>query len=253
MSPLVSRRVVVTRPAAQSGEICVLLDKVGAIPVLVPTIAILPPHDFEPLDRALLTDGVYEWVVFTSSNGVRSVVERCAELGVDLGQRRDLGLAAVGPSTRSTMSTAGLTAAAMPTDYRAERIPEVLGDVEGCRILLPRSQMADGQLPDLLRARGAHVDAVSAYRTEILDLTADNLETLESVDAITLTSPSTVRGLVGGLAADVVTRAVVATVGPVTSAAARGLGLRVDVEATEPTSRGLVETLDAYEGWDRSR
>ena len=255
MSALEARRVVVTRPGAQSHEICGLLEAAGAVPVIVPTIAIEPPHSFEPLDRALRSAADYAWLVFTSANGARSVLQRAAALGLDLGRVADLRLAAVGPATRAVLSHAGLTVAAMPSDHRSDQLPESLGDVDGVRILLPRSDLADDKLPTLLRDRGAGVDAVAAYCTTTQAVTAAGLEALdEGVDAITFTSPSTIRGLVEGVGvarARIIEQAVVASVGPVTSAAARALGVRVDVEARESSSRGLVEALSTYEGWVR--
>ena len=255
MKALESRRVVVTRPAAQSAGISRLLEAVGAVPVLVPTIAIAPPASSEPLDRALRSAADYDWVVFTSANGARSVLQRTATLGLDLRRMADLRLAAVGPATRAVLSDAGLTVAAMPNDHRGDQIPESLGDVAGVRILLPRSDLADDALPSQLRVMGAAVDAVAAYRTTTQAVTAAALEELdEGVDAITFTSPSTVRGLVEGLRlvrARVIEQAVVASVGLVTSEAARALGVRVDVEARESSSRGLVEALSTYEGWVR--
>ena len=145
---------------------------------------------------------------------------------------------------------------ATPTTHRSDAIPGALGDLQGVRILLPRSDLADATLPDLLRARGAEVDAVTAYRTTTQPLTEAGLEAFaDGVDAFTFASPSAVRGLLAGVGPDlatVVEQAVVATVGPVTSEAARALGVRVDVEATDSTSRGLVEALRTYEGWARS-
>jgi uroporphyrinogen III methyltransferase/synthase len=253
MNALVSRRVVVTRSAAQSGEICGLLQAAGAVPVLVPTITIAPPASFERLDRALRSVAEYDWLVLTSANGARSVLQRTATLGLDLSRMTNLRLAAVGPATRAVLSDAGLTVAATPSDHRGDQIPGSLGDVDGLRILLPRSDLADDELPASLRDKGAGVDAVTAYRTTTKAMTAVGLEALdEGVDAITFTSPSTIRGLVEGLGvarARVIQEAVVASIGPVTSEAARALGVRVDVEASESSARGLVEALSTYEGW----
>lgn len=253
MSDLTSRRVVVTRPVAQSGEICGLLEGAGAVPVLVPTIAIAAPSSFEPLDRALRSGEAYDWIVFTSANGVRSVLERLADLGLEPPYLAGLRLAAVGPATRRVLTDAGLSVAAMPTDSGADAIPEALGDVRGVRILLPRSDLADATLPESLRARGARVDAVAAYVCVTRPLTNANLEALAAgVDAFTFASPSAIRGLLEGGSPDVTSaleQGVVATIGPVTSEAARVLGVRVDVEAVESTSRGLVEALCTYQGW----
>ena len=255
MNALESRRVVVTRPAAQSGEMCGLLEAAGAVPILVPTVAIAPPPSFQPLDRALRSAAEYDWLVFTSANGARSVLRRATTLGLDLGRVANLRLAAVGPATRAVLNDTGLTVAAMPSVHRGDQIPESLGDVDGVRILLPRSDLADDTLPGLLRDVGAGVDEVAAYCTTLRAVTEAGLEALdEGVDAITFTSPSTIRGLVEALGvarAHVIEESVVASVGPVTSKAARALGVRVDVEASESTSLGLVDALTTYEGWAR--
>ena len=111
-----------------------------------------------------------------------------------------LRLAAVGQATRAVLIDAGLTVHVMPDEHRGDQIPDSLGDLGGLRILLPRSDLADDGLPGLLQERGARVDAVAAYRTTTQAVTAAGLEALDQgVDAITFTSPSTVRGLVEGL------------------------------------------------------
>jgi len=254
MRALESRRVVVTRPPAQAVEICRMLESAGALPVLVPTIGIEPPASFEPLDRALRSAEEYDWVVFTSATGVQAVLRRTATLDVGLATSEPK-LAAVGPATARALSDSGLTVAATPGAHRADQIPDALGDLRGVRILLPRSDLADESLPSLLRALGAQVDAVAAYRTTMQAVTPTGLAVLEQgVDAITFTSPSTVRGLLEGLGSAgsrLMGDAVVASIGPVTSVAARELGVRVHVEARESTSRGLVDALATYQGWVR--
>jgi len=250
---LEARRVVVTRPAAQSTEICGLLKEAGAVPVLVPTIAIGPPASYESLDTALRSAADYDWWVFTSANGARAVLLRAAMLELDLSPVTHPRLAAVGSATAAVLRDAGLTVDVTPSHHRADQIPGVLGDLDGRRILLPRSDLADKSLPGLLRERGARVDEVAAYRTALRPVTpAGFAEFGQGVDAITFTSPSTVRGLVEGLGpahSRLVGDAVVASVGPVTSEAARALGLHVHVEANESTARGLVDALCRYEGW----
>ena len=253
MIPLEERRVVVTRPAAQAAEMCELLEKVGAVPVLVPTIAIGPPSSFESLDTALRSTEEYDWWVFTSANGARAVLQRAATLGLEFGHTSQPRLAAVGPATRAVLNDAGLRVAATPSDHRADQIPDALGDLNGGRILLPRSDLADDSLPGLLRGRGDRVDSVAAYRTRTQPVTPTGLAELrQGVDAITFTSPSSVRGLLEGLGSAhsrLVGKAVVASVGPVTSEAARALGVHVHVEASKSTARGLVDALCGYESW----
>jgi len=219
----------------------------GAILLPFPTVRISPPTDPRPLDEALRRWTSYDWVVFTSSNGVDQVIARAGSLGVPL--RADGGpkIAAVGPATMEAAEAAGLLVQAMPSEYLTDAIADAIGTVEGRRILLPRSSLARRSLADILRARGAHVDEVDAYDSLAASPDPSRLGRAPRVDLVVLTSASAVRNLASILPPSTFERiratAVAACIGPVTAEAARELGLRVAVVAEEHTVPGLVRSL----------
>lgn len=247
---LAGRRVVVTRPQDQAGEFCRRLQALGAEPVLFPVIAIRPPEAGGPLDQAIARLEAYDWVVFTSVNGVESFWERLVEIkalsnkeGADKPALRGK-VVAIGPATAHALLERGFPVYLIPAEYRAEAILDEIGDVAGQRILLPRADIARPLLRDGLRARGAHVDEVAAYSTAQGQPSPAAFEALQAgVDVVTFTSSSTVRNFVTLTRGLDYGRPLVACIGPVTAATADELGLRVDVIAEEYTVDGLLEAL----------
>jgi uroporphyrinogen III methyltransferase/synthase len=253
--PLLGRRVVVTRPRVQAGELAARLEELGAEVELVPTIEIGPPPDPAALDRAVQAAGTYDWIVFTSVNGVRVFFERMAALAGDVRALASARIAAIGPETAAELERRLLRPAVVPAEYRAEGLLDALGedDLRGRRVLLPRAAGARAILPDTLRARGSHVDEVIAYAAVApSDADAEGLRnalTAGAIDAITFTSSSTVRNfaaLAGAAAVAAIARAprpLVACIGPVTADTAREVGLRVDVVAPTYTAAALADAL----------
>jgi len=161
--PLAGRRIVVTRPRAQGEPLVAALERLGAVASLVPLVEVVAVDDSTELDHALRKLGRYDWVVFTSVNGVAAVGERLREAGEDV-QPAWPGVAAVGPATAAAARALGAEPV-VPERYEAAAIVERLGDVEGSRVLLPQGHRASAALADELRERGAFVDAIVAYRT----------------------------------------------------------------------------------------
>lgn len=246
---LAGRRIVVTRPR-DDGHLRRLLEAEGAVVLECPTIQIAPPSDYGPLDGALRSLAAYGWIVFTSRNGVAAVIARLAALGMTpeaLGRAR---LAVIGPGTGEALRGHGLAAALAPEEFRAEALVEAFAGrgVRGARVLLPRAAAARDVLPDGLRALGAEVDVVAAYRTEPGAPAPEVLEAVRTgaIDAVTFTSSSTVRyflQLAGPDARRVLEPALVACIGPVTAETARDAGLRVGAVASTYTLAGLVDAL----------
>lgn len=247
--PLEGRSILVTRPRAQSRLLCDRLRALGARVAAVPTIDILPPAAGGPLDRALGRLCAYDWVILTSPNGARACLARAAALGVDLAAGPRPRWAAVGPATEAVLRRAGIRVDAMPSRYLTDAIPAALPDLRGRRILLPRTDAASPALADALRARGAAVEVVTAYRTAIgprrMGPRIRRLLARRGVDAVVFTSASTVRGLVrlAGGARSHLERLTIACIGPVTAAAVRAAGLRPGAVAREHTIDGLIEAL----------
>jgi len=241
-------RVLVTRASEQSSELRARLEAAGAEVVELPTIAIQPAEDLVALDAALGRVHEYGWVVFTSPNGVRQALARP--------KARDATwprIAAVGQATASALAEAGLRAAFMPSAPNGRTLAAELLVGMGERILLVRSDIARPELPDALRARGATVDEVVAYRTMPRSEPAPEVAAeLRSgrVDAVLLASPSAVRGLVAAVGGDpeLYRATSLIAIGPTTAAAIRELGLPLAATATDPSPSGLVAVLSQTEG-----
>jgi len=238
--PLFGRRVVVTRASAQAADLCESLRRLGAEPVEAPAIEIVAPLDFAPLDRAIERLHEYDWLFFTSRNGVERFLARLDQSPRDL--RAVQGkLAAIGPATADALRAAHLSVDVLPEEFVAEGLIDALAEhpMDGKRVLLPRAAEARELLPETLRERGATVDVVPAYRT----IPAPSEAEFQAGDWITFTSSSTVRNTVERHGAETLARMDVASIGPVTSQTAREHGLTVAVEAAEHTVDGLLEAL----------
>jgi uroporphyrinogen-III synthase len=247
MGPLSGKRVVVTRPAGQAASLARLLVERGAVPIACPAIQIAPMPSHAALDAALARLATYDWVVFTSANGVRAVWERLSpEQSETLAGRR---VAAIGPATAQALARHGVTPAFVPAEYVAEAIVPGLGEVRGQRVLLPRAELAREALAQQLSALGADVHEIAAYRTVPAQPGAAALAELRAgVDAVTFTSSSTVAFFSRLLATQGIGlgRAAVACIGPITAGTAREAGWPVDVVAAVYTAAGLVEALELY-------
>jgi len=240
MSGLAGRRVVVTRAREQAGATCDALNRHGAEPVLFPTIA------FQRVDADLEPLSSYDWVLFTSVNGVRFFLEQ-----LDSVERAEwptaLRIAAVGPVTHAALVARGIPVHAVPDTFRAEALGAALGDLTGSRVLLPRANIARPELVSTLERAGAVVHDVAVYRTVPAEPDVAALAALRrGVDAVTFTSPSTVQNflaLLGDEGRALLAGVVVAAIGAVTAEAARKEGIRVDVEPDTYTTDALVEAL----------
>lgn len=254
--PLAGKRILITRARDQIGELAALLAEEGAEPIEFPTIAIQPLTDATALDATLLTP--YDWVVFTSVNGVHAVWVRLRSLGRDARAFGGTRLCAIGPATAAALASLGLHADFVPDEYVAEAIVAGLEPIAGQRILLPRADAARPALAEGLRGRGAQVDDVVAYRTTLADPSdprgreiGDMLAAGE-IDVVAFTSSSTVRGFVAALDLQAAAPAApvawpcVACIGPITAQTARELGTPVDVVARPYTLPGLVAALRSY-------
>ena len=246
--PLFGQRIVVTRPREQAAPLCAGLRDLGADVVLFPTIETHPPEDWAPLDQAIEQLDTYDWLIFTSANGVRYFIER-----LDAGPRdlRNLNakICAIGPATAESLQRLHLKADRVPEEYVAESLLEALSedDLDGKRILLPRAKVARDLIPAELTKRGAQVDVVAAYQTVVpvdSEARARDLFGREPKPAwVTFTSSSTVENFVRVCSAGALEGVRVASIGPVTTRTARDLGIRVDVEAGQYTVDGLVRGI----------
>lgn len=220
-----------TRPRGTGARLAAELERLGAEVVEVPLVALEPASTAE-LDDAWPDDA--DWVVVTSANAVRAVGDRLARIA-------DARFAAVGPVTADALRELGIEPAFVPDRFAAEAIAAGLGGVEGLRILLPQADLASPELADELRARGARVAVVVAYRTVAVVPDAEELAELRSADAILLASGSAARSL-AALALPLERTALVC-IGPSTAREAEAAGLSVRCVADEATGEGMIRAL----------
>jgi uroporphyrinogen III methyltransferase/synthase len=247
--PLFGRRVVVTRAREQASALVARLQRLGAEVIEAPAIVVADPADGgTALAAAVAAIGSYDWVVVTSANGARRLLGALHD-GRDLGGVR---VAAIGPGTADALRRGNVVADLVPERFVAEGLLEAFPSPPdgGGRVLLARAAVARDVLPDGLRAAGWTVDVVDSYRTEAAPVDDSLRLAIAAADVVTFTSSSTVARFVEAFGVDAVPP-VVASIGPVTSATARDLGLVVDVEADEHTIEGLVTALVASIGSSR--
>lgn len=248
--PLHGRRIVVTRPRHQAESLKNALTALGADVVVAPAIRIEPPAEWAPLDAALARADAYDWIVFTSVNGVEAFFDRATSTPrSQSGSESGSEFAAIGPATADALSERGVDATVVPERFVAEEVFEALSrhtDVSGKKILLPRADIAREALPNLLRDAGADVDVVAAYRTVASSEDIERATALVrdgSVDAVTFTSGSTVRSFFSSADDTVRAHVTPASIGPITSDALREENVEPVIEAERYTTEGLVEAI----------
>ncbi|MBI2910018.1 MAG: uroporphyrinogen-III C-methyltransferase [Chloroflexi bacterium] len=249
--PLFGKRVLVTRSREQASHLSRLLRESGANPVELPTIEIVPPVDFRPMDEAIRDLAEYDWVIFTSANGVSSFFERVAALGLDARSFGRAKVCAIGPATADSLECHGIKADYVPVRYLSQEIVAglKLERMAGKRVLLPRADIASPELTEGLRELGARTGEVVAYRTILHETSrgaARKLFEEQKVDIVTFASSSTATNLAALLDNNLslLKNTLVACIGPVTAETAAKLGFKVDVVAREHTIPGLVKALE---------
>ncbi len=281
--PLQGKRVLVTRTREQASVLSEGLRTLGAISVEFPTIRIVPPSDWTQLDNALKrlyqidstkptsnSSYIYNWVVFTSANGVHICLQRLQQLGYEPHSLHHVRIATIGPATAEALAIYGLAADVIPDAYVAEGVAEAIIEdarqhaivLKGQHILLARAAEARKVLADMLRNAGAIVDDVPAYYTLTAAIDDERGRSLwdmlhhQQINIITFASSSTVRNFmawvkqceeVTGVTLVPTSLPTIACIGPITSQTARELGLTVAIEAKEFTINGLLEAIVEYE------
>ncbi|TAM84734.1 MAG: uroporphyrinogen-III C-methyltransferase [Acidobacteria bacterium] len=252
--PLFGRRIVTTRTRGQATIFRDALESLGAEAIEIPAIEIRDPQSTKPLDEAIGRLQEFDYLLFTSANGVRKFLGRLAACGRDVRDLKGLEIGAIGPGTSAELAATGIRADFLPHEYRAEGLIECLkgAEVRGKAFLIPRAKVARDILHRSLEERGARVEVVEAYETVRPELPAGEVKRLLTPvpDAVTFTSSSTVTNFVNlienaGLR-KILERVVIASIGPVTSETCRKHGLDVSIEATDSTVAGLIQALQAY-------
>ncbi len=255
--PLFRKRIVVTRAREQASEFRTLLSELGAECIEFPTIEINPPSSWKGLDKAIQRLELYQWLLFTSVNGVRYFFKRLEEHGRDARSLKDLKVGVIGPKTAEAVCAKGIRPDLVPNEYRAEAFVDAFQkeDMKHVTILLPRATEAREVLPEELKRMGAHVDVVEAYRTVMPTAGTDKVKTMlkkGEIHMITFTSSSTVENFTKMFGKDwdsvrqYMGKAVVACIGPITARTAEGYGLDVGIMPHEYTIEALTNDIVQY-------
>lgn len=251
--PLFGKRIVVTRARAQASVFAQQIEALGGEVWEFPVIEIVPPADWTELDQAIEEIDSYEWLIFTSVNGVKSFFDRLQIKERDIRDLQGVRLVAIGPQTKAALTKLCLKVDYVPVEFRAEAVADGLaGRLQpGDRVLLPRARIARDILPETLKTMGAVVKEVTAYDT-VQGL--GNVPLLQNmlrdgaIDLVTFTSSSTVSNFMEMLkpAAADLHGVKIACIGPITAETARNYGLTVDIEAGEYTIPGLLKAILDY-------
>jgi len=253
--PLWGKTVVVTRSRDQASRLVEALTVAGARCLEVPTIEIMPPADFSPLDAALQHLSRYDWVIFTSANGVKAFMDRIFHMGLDVRAAGRAKIAVIGPATAEALKQYGLIADVVPKTFQAEGLLEVLTPrlLGGTRILLARAEQARDVLPDGLTSLGMKVQVVPVYRAvppkSVPDEAAGALKA-GRVDILTFTSSATVHNFAGLVSTErfesLAARATVASIGPITTATLKEYGITPQIEPEAFTIPALAAAIIKY-------
>jgi uroporphyrinogen III methyltransferase/synthase len=249
--PLFGRRILITRAREQASAFAQVLEAAGAEVVEFPTIRIVPPDSWEPLDAAIRRLREYRWAIFTSANGVRFFWDRLTAGAKDARDFHGITVCAIGPATAAALLERGLRADLVPGEFTAEALVEALGSepIRDARILLARAAEAREVIPEELSRRGAVVDVVPAYRTVKNTSDADRLRAMlreGKIHAVTFTSSSTVThflDLVGEEAQALLQGVVVASIGPITAETASRYGIVSRIVPETYTIPALADAL----------
>ena len=250
--PLFGQTVLVTRAREQASVLTELLEERGARCIEAPAIKMIDPESFAPLDDAIACLDRYDWIIFTSTNGVDSFFRRLHHAGRDSRALAQAKVAAIGAQTAGQLEKFGIRADIIPLEFRAEGIVKALdGQIaSGMKVLIPRAAVARDVLPVKLTELGATVTVAPAYRTVAGETDGKRIAgklAMGEISLVTFTSSSTVTNLLellGEGGAELICKAKVACIGPITAATCVEHGIRPDVIADEYTISGMVEAID---------
>ncbi|MFI5339619.1 MAG: uroporphyrinogen-III C-methyltransferase, partial [Candidatus Methylomirabilales bacterium] len=253
--PLAGKRILITRAREQASSFAQVLEAAGAEVVEFPTITLAPPESWAPLDAAIGRLRQYQWVIFTSANGVRFFWERLQKTDRDVRDLSGVTVCAIGPATAAALRSLGIRADIVPAEFKAEALVEAVCAVapaeglRGARVLLVRAAEAREVIPEELTRRGAQVDVVPAYRTMKCTTDAEGLRAMlrdGKIHAVTFASSSTVRhflDLVGDETRELLKGVVVASIGPITAETASRYGIVSHIMPENYTVPALADAL----------
>lgn len=250
--PLFGKRILVTRARSQASELSEMIQDLGGEAVEFPVIKIVPSTQHEEYGKVIKELESFDWVIFTSVNGVSSFFAKLKEQKVDIRRMSKARIAAIGPKTAELLEEKGLNVEVLPMEFMAEGLLDSLDEhlQPGQKALLPRADIARKILPEKLKEKGLEVVEIDAYETVIdAENKVEIVELLKEkrINVITFTSSSTVKNFIESLEGEDVKELLegvtLASIGPITTETATKLGLDINITAEEYTISGLVDAI----------
>jgi len=245
--PLLNKKVLITRPKGQSGHFIKRLKELGAIPVELPTIELIPPVSYDEIDEQIKNIEKYDWLIFTSYNGANYFIERIKQMGLSPDILSPIKKAAVGTATAEVLNKCRIKIDLLPKQFVGENIAEVIGEVNNLSILIPTTNIAGKELASKLEQKGASVTQLVVYQTVKASIAPETISKIlaNGIDFLTFTSSSTVRAfyqLIENKGIDI-NNIKIACIGPKTAETAKKLGMQVTLIAQPHTVDGLIEEM----------
>jgi len=249
---LAGATVLVTRSPEQAASMARMIEGRGGVPVLFPALAVGPPPSWRECDDAIGRLGSYDAVVFPSVNAVDGFFGRCRERRIDLDLLRRLALYAVGPATREAIERLGLSVRALPQEFSASGLVDLLRGASLRRVLLPRGTRGRAGLVEGLTAAGTEVEPVSVYSSapSAGDAAVRDRLVTGGIDVLTFASPSAVEGVVAAIEPETLAgirkTTAIAVIGPTTLDAVRRAGTDADIVPPESTVSAMLDAIEHY-------
>ena len=253
--PLFGKRILVTRSRTQASNLSKQLRELGADVVELPTIDIIPVKDLSNLDASIQQISRYDWLIFTSTNGVGIFMDHLLSNGKDGRSIAGCKIAVVGEETASELKKYGLLPDLKPLKFTTDSLIDAfseIGELKSSKILMPTSEIANTKLPEFLKSQGAEVEVIGVYQNVLPTYDKKYISILfsKSFDAVTFTSSSTVSNLVKLMKEHQLEQQLAdlkgISIGPMTSSTARQLGVTIEKEADPHTIKGLIAGLLDY-------
>ncbi len=248
--PLFGKKIIVTRAREQASTLVEILEEEGAYVIEFPTIEIVEPEDYSELDKAIKNIKTYDWLIFTSVNGVKFFLNRLKYHKKDVRVLDGINICAIGPKTAETFEKFGIIPDFIPEKYQAEYIIEGLEKIgiNGKKFLLPRAKVAREILPKKIRELGGNIDVVTVYETKMPDTKKDEVIDMlknNEIDYITFTSSSTVKNFIEMIEnkIELLKNVKLVSIGPITSDTIKSFELTPSIEAKKYTIEGLKEAI----------
>lgn len=244
---LLNKKFLILRPREHIENSIKLINKKGGLAIVVPSIKIIPISDWSVVDVHIkkLFDGFYDWLIFTSPNGVEIVMNHILDIGLNPKNIKSK-IAVIGPSTLKKLKNYKLKADKIPSNFIGERLVDVLGNVKNLNILILRSSIGRKVILDILKSRGANVIDIPVYNVQLIDISKELENIIHQVDYVLLTSSSIAKSFFSSIKS-IPNNLKIACIGPITAQTVISMGFKVDIVAKEHTFEGLIKEVEEYE------